>query len=147
MENPVFEIAAEAPAYRVYWQDEAKTICVIQALADHWTWDEAIVAVRDVDTTVRTVEHTVHVIYQFETGKGMIPRGGGLIGNLRSLMRYYAPNTAGIVFVKSDPSLKIFIQIVMNTFQILGRNYRFVETMEKAQELIEADRQKQAASV
>jgi len=139
-----YEVVVETEAYRIYWQDEARSVCVIQSLTRRWTWDHALVAVEALDATVRSVAHGVYVVYLFEMGKNMMPRGGGTVNNLQRLMSHYAPNTLMILFVRPDPSLRVFADVVTKTFRMLNRNYRFLSSIEDAQALITAHRQAQA---
>lgn len=136
MDWTVFEVVTENKLYRIYWQDEQRRVCVIQALAQKWTWEDAYAAVQAVDATVRSVSHGVCVVYMFEPGRNLMPQGGGTISNLRRLISIYAPNTHLILFVRPDPSLRIFSEIVTKTFQLLGRNYVFVNSIDKAEGII-----------
>jgi hypothetical protein len=129
-------IIVETPVYRIFWQDEQHTICVTQALAKGWDWEQALVAIQTVDAAVRSVPHGVYVIYWFEAHNNILPHGGSLIMNLRKLMSYYAPNTNLIVFVQADPTLSTFSQIAINAFKLINREYIFVSSMEQAHQLI-----------
>lgn len=145
MNDSIAEVVVEAEKYRVYWQDAARTICVIQALGPRWTWDEALAGVSAVDATVRSVEHKVYVIYLFEARAKVLPQGGSLVSNLRKLMALYAPNTEFVVFVQPDAALRVFADIVSKTFHMTDLDYHYVNTMPQALAMIEAHRGKQVA--
>jgi hypothetical protein len=85
-------------------------------------------------------------VYLFKIGRNMMPRGGGMIVNLQRLMRCYAPNVQMILFVRPDPSLRVFMDIVSRAINMLGRNYYFCSSVEEARAVIVSHRQTLAAS-
>lgn len=145
MESPVHEIVAEADIYRIYWQDAERTICGIRVLAKQWDWEDALAGIHKLDETVKSVEHGVYVIYTFNPGTNIMPRGSNLVANIRPLMNIYAPNTLFIYFVRPDPSLHVFTNIVGRIFQLTGRDYMFVDNMDEAQKMIVEHRQQNAS--
>lgn len=146
MDFSPYEVVVQEDAYRIYWQDEARSVCVLQPLISHWQWDQALKAVETLDAVVRSVPHGVYVVYLFEIGRNMMPRGGGMIVNLQRLMRYYAPNVQMILFVRPDPSLRVFMDIVSKAMNVLGRSYHFSSSVEEAEAVIASHRQTMTAS-
>ena len=145
MNDSIAEVVVEADKYRVYWQDAARTICVIQALGPRWTWEDALAGVSAIDAVVRSVDHQVYVIYLFEARAKVLPQGGSLVSNLRKLMAIYTPNTEFVVFVQPDAALRVFANIVSKTFHLVDLNYHYVNTMPEALAMIEAHRGAQTA--
>jgi hypothetical protein len=64
-----YEVVVQEDAYRIYWQDEARSVCVLQPLISHWKWDQALKAVETLDAVVRSVPHGVYIVYLFEIGQ------------------------------------------------------------------------------
>jgi len=133
-------VVVEAPKYRIYWHDEARTICLLHTLVPRWTWEEAFDAIIALDTAVRSVEHGVYVLYLFEPRANVLPSGGSMISNLRRLLKIYAPNTLMVIFIQPDAALRVFANIVAKSFQLLSHEYCYLDSLEEALALIEAHR-------
>lgn len=119
---------------QVEWDNEAKTI-IRHDFDGLWTWGEFQELCRATRAMVTSVPHPVHIISNMR--QAIMPRGQGMMGNMRRAMLAAPPNR-GIIVVVVNPFLKSLLSLFMSFDPEMTEIIYSAESVEEARQLIAA---------
>ena len=114
------------------WHNREKTIQLVTLMDCHWNWHHFADAIQQQVTMAQTVEHPLHVIFDFSVCPRFPQRG--LMTRLPELMTTGAGNEELIILVRANRIFITMIQTVGKIFNLkktLSR-FHFVDSMEQA---------------
>lgn len=119
---------------RVEWDNEAKTV-IRHDFDGLWTWNEFWELTRVTRDMVTSVPHQVHIIADMR--KAIMPRGRGMMGNMRRATLSAPPNQ-GIIVVVVNPFLKTLLSLFMSFDPEMTEIMFSAESVEEARALVAA---------
>lgn len=132
------ETIQETHCYRISWHDSARSILLFEVI-DQWNWTDANVGIRNLNKVIAETSTAIYSVYLFAPGVSFVPKGGGALANIRSLVELDNDNEQLVIFVGVQSFLKTLIYLAgqLGDTRGLFAKYQFVPSFEDAFSLIE----------
>jgi hypothetical protein len=104
-----------------------------------WRWEELYDRSKEMQQALDAANHKLHILVDARAS-GKMPEGA--LTHLRKLSRDDHDNLGLVIIVGADTFMQAIASVIGAIYPNF-RRYRFVSTMEEAQEILAAQRQKQ----
>ncbi len=127
------------------WNDNEKTVLVLEVRADKWNWDDAFNIMRDFKIRAESVEHSIYTVIIFHDTPST--PDSTVFRNIRQMTRLRANNEILTVFVGTNSLFRTIFNTVNKIYLLknIFDKFRFVATKEQAIALIEREKENRVA--
>jgi hypothetical protein len=109
-----------------------------------WTWDEFHHALRELDTMLNSVLHTVDLIIDVRNSANLPAGTPSQLGKINEFYKH--PHLGHSVVVGANNLVKVFVNIMTSVYPPLKQRFQLAESIDEAIETLRQRRKQQQSS-